>query len=263
MPNIGDVEQIAAGTGGSLVREWGPQTGGANIPTADEKAALDAAPTPLTALNPVASVADLPGPAPSPATTVTGPDAFGASAAAGVSADYSRADHDHGLPAAPAVPSGDTPALTLGVANAAGTAATFVKTDATLLAFDATNPSTQAFGDSPNVGVATVAAHRDHKHGMPAAPSVPSASSTVTGPDSFGASATAGTAATFARGDHDHGLPSAPAVPSPASTVTGPPAYGASAVVGTGTTYARNDHIHGLPAAPTVSWISIAKWGLP
>ena len=58
--SIGDVEQIAAGSGGSLVREWGSQTGGANSPTADEKAALDAAPTALTALNPVASVADLP-----------------------------------------------------------------------------------------------------------------------------------------------------------------------------------------------------------
>jgi hypothetical protein len=76
----------------------------ADIPTADEKAALDNAPTPLTALNPVASVADLPGPAPSPATTVTGPDSFGASAVVGTGTTYARADHDHGLPAAPYVP---------------------------------------------------------------------------------------------------------------------------------------------------------------
>ena len=39
---------------------WQPQTGGPNAPTADEKAALDAAPTALTALNPAASIADLP-----------------------------------------------------------------------------------------------------------------------------------------------------------------------------------------------------------
>ena len=222
-----------------------------NIPTADEKAALDAAPTALTALNPVASVADIPS-VPAPADSVTGPDSFGASAAHGTAATFSRSDHDHGLPSAPAVPSGATPALTLGVANAAGTAATFVKTDATLLAFDVTAPVSQAFGDTAGTGAATVAARRDHKHGMPAAPSVPSASSTVTGPDSFGASATAGTAATFARGDHDHGLPAAPAVPTPASTVTGPDAFGASSAVGTSALYARQDHDHGLPAAPAV-----------
>lgn len=36
--------------------------------------------------------------------------------------------------------------------------------------FDATAPSTQAFGDSAATGSATVAARRDHKHAMPAAP---------------------------------------------------------------------------------------------
>lgn len=35
--------------------------------------------------------------------------------------------------------------------------------------FDATNPSTQAHGDSPAVGAASTASRRDHKHGMPAA----------------------------------------------------------------------------------------------
>ena len=37
-----------------------------------------------------------------PATTVTGPDAYGAAAVVGASTEYARADHDHGLPAAPA-----------------------------------------------------------------------------------------------------------------------------------------------------------------
>ena len=67
------------------------------------------------------------------------------------------------------IPAGGTPALTLGTANSAGVAATFVRTDATLLAFDATVPVTQAFGDSASAGAATVAARRDHKHAMPSA----------------------------------------------------------------------------------------------
>ena len=37
---------------------------------------------------------------PNPATTVTGPDAYGDPAVVGISADYARGDHDHGLPAA-------------------------------------------------------------------------------------------------------------------------------------------------------------------
>lgn len=63
--------------------------------------------------------------------------------------------------------SGGTPALTLGTANTAGVATTFIRDDDTILAFDATSPSTQAFGDAAAVGVATVAARRDHKHAMP------------------------------------------------------------------------------------------------
>ena len=70
----------------------------------------------------------------------------------------------------PSAPAGGTPALTLGTANAAGSATTFVKTDATILAFDATAPSTQAFGDAAAVGSAAVAARRDHKHAMMDAP---------------------------------------------------------------------------------------------
>jgi hypothetical protein len=40
---------------------------------------------------------------PAPATTVTGPDAYGAAAVVGTGTTYARADHDHGLPAAPAI----------------------------------------------------------------------------------------------------------------------------------------------------------------
>jgi len=64
-----------------------------------------------------------------------------------------------------------TPALTLGTTNTVGSNVTLVATDATIAAFDATAPVTQAFGDAAAVGTAGTAARRDHKHGMPAAPS--------------------------------------------------------------------------------------------
>ncbi|MCX5791564.1 MAG: hypothetical protein NTY45_04995, partial [Elusimicrobia bacterium] len=56
---------------------------------------------------------------------------------------------------------GGTPALTLAAVNAAGTANTFVRTDATLLAFDAAAP--EALGTAA-AGAAGVAARRDHVH---------------------------------------------------------------------------------------------------
>lgn len=57
--------------------------------------------------------------------------------------------------------SGAAPALTLGTSNAAGTANTFVRTDATILTFDATVPV--ALGTAA-AGSAAVAARRDHVH---------------------------------------------------------------------------------------------------
>jgi len=54
------------------------------------------------------------------------------------------------------------PAFTLGTANAAGSAVTAVASDATLLAFDTTDPA--AVAASAVVGSATVAARRDHVH---------------------------------------------------------------------------------------------------
>ena len=65
------------------------------------------------------------------------------------------------------------PGFTLGTVNAAGTTAVVVASDATIAAFDATVPVTQAMGDSAATGSAAKAAHRDHRHGMPtsAAPS--------------------------------------------------------------------------------------------
>ena len=56
---------------------------------------------------------------------------------------------------------GAVPSLTLGTSNTSGSANTFVRTDATILAFDATNPA--ALGTA-GPGAATVAARRDHVH---------------------------------------------------------------------------------------------------
>jgi len=60
------------------------------------------------------------------------------------------------------------PAFVLGTANAAGSAATAVASNSTLLAFDTTDPA--AVAASAVVGTATVASRRDHVHaGGPAA----------------------------------------------------------------------------------------------
>ncbi|MFA6566722.1 MAG: hypothetical protein WCS96_00780, partial [Victivallales bacterium] len=67
---------------------------------------------------------------------------------------------------------GGTPALTLGTVNTAGVSTNFLRRDDTILVFDATYPATQAFADTAVVGTATVAARRDHKHAMPAAPTL-------------------------------------------------------------------------------------------
>lgn len=66
------------------------------------------------------------------------------------------------------IPSFATPAVVLGTAAAAGAATTVIRSDSTILAFDATVPATQAFGDSAATGSAAIAARRDHVHGMPA-----------------------------------------------------------------------------------------------
>jgi len=77
---------------------------------------------------------------------------------------------------------GGIPGLTLGTTNAAGSSPNFLRRDDTILVFDTTPPITQAFSDSAAVGSATVAARRDHKHAMMAAPtSVTGNAGTVTG----------------------------------------------------------------------------------
>jgi hypothetical protein len=63
-----------------------------------------------------------------------------------------------------------SPAVVLSTSAASGSSGQAIQTDATIIAFDATVPSTQAFGDAAATGSAAVAARRDHKHAMPASP---------------------------------------------------------------------------------------------
>jgi len=58
------------------------------------------------------------------------------------------------------------PALTLGTANAAGSAVTSIASDSTLFVYDATVPTTIASAASAATGSATTSARRDHTHGM-------------------------------------------------------------------------------------------------
>lgn len=120
--------------------------------------------------------------------------AFGDSASTGTGPAASMTDHKHAMPANPVAYA--APSLTLGTANAAGSAASAVRTDATILAFDATTPA--AVGTAA-VGAATVAARRDHVHATGAG--TPST-------QAFGDSPSTGTGPAAAMTDHKHGMPS-------------------------------------------------------
>jgi hypothetical protein len=98
--------------------------------------------------------------------------AFGDVPAGGGAVTAAKTDHRHGMPADP-TPAFATPAIALGTAAAAGSAGTVIRSNSTIAAFDATAPVTQAFNDAGNPGTAVVAARRDHRHGMPATPLVP------------------------------------------------------------------------------------------
>jgi hypothetical protein len=60
-----------------------------------------------------------------------------------------------------------TPAIVLGSAAAAGSASTIIRSDATIVAFDATAPSNvAAVGVASSTGSAAKAARRDHAHAL-------------------------------------------------------------------------------------------------
>jgi hypothetical protein len=186
---------------------------------------------------------------------VTAPvtQAFADAAATGAAAVAARRDHKHGMPADPVAYA--VPALTLGTANAAGAASSAVRTDATILAFDATDPSTQAFGDAAAVGAATVAPRRDHKHAMPAAPSAASVgaiASTIVNAKGDLISATAdNTPSIVTVGADDTILMADAAAASGLKWVASasPSAVGTAAATGTADTFTRGDHVHAHEAA--------------
>ncbi len=199
-----------------------------------------------------------------PASTVEDETSFGVSTAVGTDSEYARQDHTHGSPTDPVTAhaaAGDphtgylqesvvsglvTPAIVLGTAAAAGTGTTPIRHDSTIVAFDATDPVTQAHDDAAAPGSAVVAARRDHVHGMPAAGGhaqvhvLDGADHTVSGL-TVGHSLQALTATTF-------GFAVTPAG-TPATTVESETTHGLSSAVGTDTEYARQDHTHGTPAA--------------
>jgi hypothetical protein len=103
----------------------------------------------------------------------------------------------------PTVPAFATPSIALGTAAAAGAASTVIRSDATVLAFDATVPVTQASADAAATGSASVAARRDHKHGMP---TIPAAAAGGTPATVIGTAGAAGVAGTFLRTDDTLGI---------------------------------------------------------
>ena len=107
----------------------------------------------------------------------------------GTTAATARIDHAHANTA-------DTPALTLGVTNTAGTAGKVLASDATVALFDATVPTTVQSDATATAGTAAYAARRDHTHAI--VNDAPADGSSL-------ATANAeGTSSGFARGDHAH-----------------------------------------------------------
>jgi len=178
---------------------------------------------------------------------------------------------------------GGTPNLTLGTSNSPGVSSNFLRRDDTILVFDATVPSTLAFGNSASVGIATVAARRDHSHGMPSMPTpsmIGSVATTFTingnqlsgtsltlTPSMVGSPSGSGTSTGTNTGDQTlsglggvattfqingsvmsgTGLTTFDSI-TPASLI-----FGNSGSIGVAVTAARRDHVHQIPIAPTLS----------
>ncbi len=94
-------------------------------------------------------------------TTAPTTSAIGDLPAVGTVDFAARRDHVHGRERF------DPPSIVLGLSATAGVSPYTIQSDSTIAAFDATSPTTQAFGDAAVVGTAAFAARRDHKHAMP------------------------------------------------------------------------------------------------
>jgi trimeric autotransporter adhesin len=126
-----------------------------------------------------------------------------------------------------------TPAIVLGTVASSGVATTSIRSDSTIVAFDATNPAASAVGDAAVVGVVNFAARRDHKHAREAF---------ATNAIVLGTAAAAGVATTHLRSDDT--------IAAFDATAPVTQAFGDAAAVGVINFAARRDHKHGMPAAP-------------
>lgn len=159
----------------------------------------------------------------------------GGAAATGSAGAAARRDHVHGMPT---IPAAGSPSLTLGTAAATGAASTFVATDATIVAFDATVPTTISSGAAAAAGSATVAARRDHTHGAPTIPSAGTPGLTLSTTNAAGSGTSyVASNATLALFD---------------ATAPSTQAFGDSAAAGSAAVAARRDHKHAMPSDPTV-----------
>jgi len=124
------------------------------------------------------------------------------------------------------------PSFTLTTANAAGAAATLVRSDASIAIFDANVPGTIECDDAAGVGVAAFAARRDHQHAIVCA---------IAGTISPDDSAAEGSAASFSRSDHAHAITCA----APAANLT----VATTNAEGDAATFARSNHSHAITSS--------------
>jgi hypothetical protein len=158
-------------------------------------------------------------------STAPSTSAVGDAAAAGTSLIMAHRDHTHGRE------SFASPTIALGTAAATGAATTHIRSDATIIAFDVTVPTTSAMGDAAATGVINFAARRDHKHAR---------ESFATNAILLGTAASAGAATTPFRSNDtiaafDGSVPTT--IHASDAAATGSIAFAA-----------RRDHVHGAPA---------------
>ena len=181
--------------------------------------------------------------------TVPSTQAYGDSASAGSAMTAARRDHKHAMPTNPAAstsaaglaPQAAAPASGLRNVLAIDNAETAYTNKAL---FDATAPTTQAFGDAAVVGTAMTAARRDHKHAMMAAPAAASTSASGLAPQATAPAS---------------GLRNVLAIDNAETAYTNKAlfdatdpstqAFGDSAAVGSAMVAARRDHKHAMPTA--------------
>lgn len=118
-----------------------------------------------------------------------------------------------------------TPNFTFSTSNAAGSADSVVRSDATIALFDATVPGTIECDDAATAGSAGVAARRDHQHAIICA--APGANLSVSTTNSEGS------AASFARSDHSHAITSS-SNPGAAASILATDASGYLQLLGLG-----------------------------